>query len=552
MSVKLLGTVMDLLIPYILAYIIDTVTPRGDMRGVLLWGGLMIFCSAAALILNVLANRSAAVVSRDCTRRLRHDLFGHIVRMTSREIDRITIPSLISRMTTDTFYIYRTLGMTQRLGIRAPIMLLGGILITLTLDPVLSLILIVMLPFMAGIVVFISRKGIPMYENLQRRVDMLVRTVRENASGVRIIKALGKGEDEKKRFHEINKGVAQQETKASAIMAVNNPTMQFLLYFGLVLVVLAGAKRVDSGLTQPGKIMAFLSYFTIILNAMLSVTRFLTMFSKALASANRIEEVMATPVETEKMLDAAAESDAPHIEFKNVTFSYGGVQPSVENISFRLERGQTLGILGPTGAGKSTLIRLLLRFYDTDEGAVLVNGRDVRALPLKELRQSVGVVFQSDALFRGTIEENIRLGREISMEEIHDALSRAQAEAFVSEKGGTDSEVHSHGSNFSGGQQQRLLLARALAGTPDILLLDDATSALDFKTEAAFRKALREKSEDITTVIVAQRISAVMHCDQILVMEDGRCMGLGTHEELMKSCDLYREIAALQIGGEAV
>ena len=552
MSIKLMGTVMDLLIPYILAYIIDTVTPRGDMHGVLLWGGLMIFCSAAALILNVLANRSASAVARDCTRRLRHDLFGHIVHMNSREIDRITIPSLISRMTTDTFYIYRTLGMTQRLGIRAPIMLLGGILITLTLDPVLSLILIVMLPFMAGIVLFISRKGIPLYENLQQRVDMLVRTVRENASGVRIIKALGKGEDEKKRFHEINKGVAQQETKASAIMAVNNPTMQFLLYFGLVLVVLTGAKRVDSGLTQPGKIMAFLSYFTIILNAMLSVTRFLTMFSKALASANRIEEVMATPVETEKMLEAAAESGAPHIEFKNVTFSYGGVQPSVENISFALKRGQTLGILGPTGAGKSTLIRLLLRFYDTDEGTVLLNGQDVRSMPLSRLRSSVGAVFQSDALFRGTIEENIRLGREISMEEINDALSRAQAESFVAEKGGTDSEVHSHGSNFSGGQQQRLLLARALAGTPDILLLDDATSALDFKTEAAFRKALREKSEDITTVIVAQRISAVMHCDQILVMEDGRCMGLGTHEELMKSCDLYREIAALQIGGEAV
>jgi len=552
MSIKLLGTVMDLLIPYILAHIIDTVTPRGDRSGVLLWGGLMIFCSAAALILNVLANRSASGVSRDCTRTLRHDLFGHIVQMTSREIDRITIPSLISRMTTDTFYIYRTLGMTQRLGVRAPIMLLGGIFITLTLDPVLSLILVAMLPFMAGVVVFISRKGVPLYENLQHRVDTLVRTVRENASGVRIIKALGKGEDEKKRFHDINKGVAQQETKASAIMAINNPTMQFLLNLGLVLVVLFGAKRVNSGLTQPGKIVAFLSYFTIILNAMLSITRFLTMFSKALASANRIDEVLSSPIEEDGDSKLFPHPHAPHIEFKNVTFSYGGVQPSVENISFTLDRGQTLGILGPTGAGKSTLIRLLLRFYDVDEGAVLLNGHDVRSLPLQQLRSGVGAVFQSDTLFRGTVEENIRLGREISMEEITDALSRAQAEAFVTEKGGAQSEVHTHGSNFSGGQQQRLLLARALAGTPDILLLDDATSALDFKTEAAFRKALREKSENITTVIIAQRISAVMHCDRILVMDEGQCVGLGTHEELMKSCDLYREIAALQIGGEAV
>lgn len=552
MSIKLLGTVMDLLIPYILAHIIDTVTPMGEAGRVLLWGGLMIVCSAAALTLNVLANRSAAGVSRDCTRTLRHDLFSHIVRMHSRDIDKITIPSLISRMTTDTFYIYRTLGMTQRMGVRAPIMLIGGICITLTLDPVLSLILVAILPFMVGIVVFISRKGVPLYENLQQRVDNLVRVVRENASGVRIIKALSKSEDEKKRFHEISRGVAQQETHASAIMAINNPTMQFLLNAGLVLVVLFGARRVNSGLTQPGKIVAFLSYFTIILQAMLSITRFLTMFSKALASANRVDEVLATPVESEMTLQSDAVPGAPHVEFKNVTFSYNGVQPSVENISFVLGRGETLGILGPTGAGKSTLIRLLLRFYDVNEGSILVNGRDVRSLPLKDLRGAVGAVFQNDALFRGTIEENIRLGREISVDEVSDALSRAQAEMFVQEKGGVGSEVHSHGSNFSGGQQQRLLLSRALAGTPDILLLDDATSALDFKTEAAFRKALREKSKDITTIIVAQRISAVMHCDKILVMDDGACVGLGTHNELMKNCDLYREIASLQIGGDAV
>ncbi len=552
MSIKLLGTVMDLLIPYILAYIIDTVTPLGEVNRVLLWGLLMVLCSGLALLFNVLANRTAAGVSRDCTRTLRHDLFDHIVHMHSRDIDKITIPSLISRMTTDTFYIYRTLGMTQRMGVRAPIMLIGGICITLTLDPVLSLILIAILPFMAGIVVFISRKGVPLYENLQKRVDDLVRVVRENASGVRIIKALSKSEDEKKRFHEISRGVAQQETHASAIMAINNPTMQFLLNAGLVLVVLFGARRVNSGLTQAGKIVAFLSYFTIILQAMLSITRFLTMFSKALASANRIEEVMETPVESEMTVTGDAIPCAPHIEFRNVTFSYGGVQPSVENISFALGRGETLGILGPTGAGKSTLIRLLLRFYDADSGSILIDGRDVRSLPLGTLRGSVGAVFQNDALFRGTIEENIRLGREISLDEVTDALSRAQAEAFVSEKGGIESEVQSHGSNFSGGQQQRLLLSRALAGTPDILLLDDATSALDFKTEAAFRKALREKSEDITTIIIAQRISAVMHCDKILVMEDGECIGLGTHEELMKDCDLYREVASLQIGGEAV
>jgi len=552
MSVKLLGTVMDLLIPYILAHIIDTVTPTQNLNHVLLWGLMMILSSGLALLFNVMANRSAASVSRDCTRTLRHDLFDHIVHMHSRDMDKITIPSLISRMTTDTFYVYRTIGMTQRMGVRAPIMLIGGILITLTLDPVLSLILVAMLPFMTAVIVFVSRKGVPMYEKLQKRVDEMVRVVRENASGVRIIKALSKSEDEKTRFDHISRGVAQQETKASAIMAINNPMMQSLLNLGLVQVVLAGAKRVNSGLTQPGKIVAFISYFTIILQAMLSITRFLTMFSKALASANRIEEVLLTPVEGDLLSAEKAQNNAPHIQFENVTFSYNGTQPSVENISFTLQKGQTLGVLGPTGAGKSTLIRLLLRFYDVDSGRVLVNGRDVRSLPLGELRGSIGAVFQNDALFRGDIGENIRLGREISMAEVDDALMRAQAATFVAEKGGVESEVNAHGSNFSGGQQQRLLLARALAGSPDILLLDDATSALDFKTEAAFRKALREKGADATTIIIAQRISAVMHCDRILVMEDGEMLGLGTHEELMKNCDLYREIASLQIGGEAV
>ncbi len=551
MSIKFLGTLIDLLIPWILAHIIDVITPQGRVSLMALWGGMMILCSALAWCMNILANRTAAGVARDATRAIRHDLFDHIVHMKSSEIDRITIPSLISRMTTDTFYVYRIIGITQRMGVRAPIMLIGGILITLTLDPVLALILIAMLPFMGALVYFISRKGVPLYETLQRRVDELVRVVRENASGVRIIKALGKTEHEKERFDGISTGVARQETKASVIMAINNPVTQFLLNLGLVLVIVVGAQRVNSGLTQPGKIVAFMSYFTTILQALLSITRFLTMYSKAVASANRIEEVMLTEREGTSLPSGKEVQGAPHIAFDHVTFSYNHVAPNVRDVSFHLQRGQTLGILGPTGAGKSTLIRLLLRFYDPDEGTVRINGRDVRSMSLDELRSRIGAVFQNDTLFRGEIGDNVRLNREISMEEVSDALRRAQAEAFVEEKGGVSSEVQSRGSNFSGGQQQRLLLARALAGTPDILLLDDATSALDFKTEAAFRKALREQNSDTTIIIIAQRISAVMHCDQILVMEDGDVAGLGTHEELMKTCALYQEIASLQIGGEA-
>ena len=549
MVCKFLGTVMDLLIPWLLAYILDEVVPLSDPGKVYLYGGAMILSSILAWTGNVFANRVAASVARDCTRSIRHDLFGKITRLTSREIDRFTIPSLISRMTTDTYYIYRMIGMMQRIGIRAPILLVGGIIVTMTLDSTLSGLLIAMLPFMALIVWFISKKGVPLYTALQKNVDHLTRIVRENLTGIRIIKALSKTEDEKRRFGQINETVAASETKAASVMAVNSPTMQFLLNMGLVLVVVVGAHRVNDGLTGAGNIIAFLSYFTIILNAMLTITRILTMYSKALASSRRVDEVLSGQEEQQEGQPLPADADAPHLEFDHVTFSYNKKAPDVKDICFSLKKGQRLGILGPTGAGKSTLIKLLLRLYDVDGGEIRIGGVNIKDIPLEKLRRMFGVVFQNDALFRGTIEQNVRLGREISLEEIEKALRDAQA-AFVAEKGGVEAPVVSRGQNFSGGQQQRMLLARALAGTPDILILDDASSALDFKTEASLRAALRQGYQNTTVITIAQRISAIMHSDVILVMENGEPQGVGTHEELMASCPLYREIASLQLGGE--
>ena len=512
MTCKFLGTIMDLLIPALLAYMLDGIVPQRDAGQIYLYGGLMVLCSILAWVGNVFANRVAAGVARDCTRQIRHDLFGKITRLTAGEMDRFTIPSLISRMTTDTYNVYRMTGMMQRIGIRAPILLIGGIIVTMTRDAALSALLVALLPFMALIVWFISRKGVPLYTEQQKNVDHLTRIVRENLTGIRIIKALSKN-------------------------------------MGLVLVVVVGARRVHFGLTGPGNIIAFISYFTIILNAMLTITRILTMYSKALASARRIEEVLDGQEETAPAELPSMDKDAPHIQFDHVTFSYNKKAPDVQDISFSLNRGQRLGILGPTGSGKSTLIKLLLRLYDTDEGAIRIQGVDIRELPLETLRQMFGVVFQNDALFRGTIGENIKLGREISLEEVNRAIADAQAN-FIRDKGGLDAEVVSRGQNFSGGQQQRMLLARALAGTPEILILDDASSALDFKTEAALRAALREGYANTTTITIAQRISAVMQCDQILVMEDGVPKGLGSHQQLLQSCPLYREIAQLQLGGE--
>jgi len=549
MTCKFLGTIMDLFLPWLLAHVLDHVVPLKDAGQVYLFGGIMLLCSALAWLGNVFANRVAASVARDATREIRHDLFGKITRLTSREIDRFTIPSLISRMTTDTYYLYRVIGMMQRIGIRAPILLVGGIIVTMTLDPALSALLVGMLPFMGLIVWFISRKGVPLYDKLQKNVDVLTRIVRENMTGIRIIKALSKTEDEKKRFNAMNEQVAASETKASTVMAINSPIMQFLLNLGLVLVIVVGAGRVDAGLSGSGNIIAFLSYFTIILNAMLTITRILTMYSKALASARRLDEVLEGEEEADQGKETISAPKAPHIKFDHVTFSYNKKAPDLEDISFSLERGQRMGILGPTGAGKSTLIKLLLRLYEADEGRVLIDGTDVNSMPLEALRKRFGVVFQNDALFRGTIEENVRLGREIPLSQVDQALRDAQA-SFVEEKGGVSAQVLTRGQNFSGGQQQRMLIARALCGHPEILILDDAASALDFKTESALRAALKNGYSNTTVITIAQRISAIMNCDLILVMEEGKPMGLGTHAQLMESCPLYREIAQLQLGGE--
>lgn len=547
--VKFTGTIMDLLLPYILAHIIDDVTPLQDMGLVVRWGFVMLLCSFLAIAGNVIANRMASRVARDTTRRLRHDLFRKISYLSNRQIDDFTIPSLVSRMSTDTYNIHRMVGMMQRMGIRAPILVLGGVGITLFLDPVLALVLTAMLPVILLIVYAVSRESIPMFDRLQQAVDRMVRVVRENASGVRVIKALSKTEDEKAHFDQVNRQVMQAENRANNVMALSKPAMNLTLNLGLVLVVLVGAVRVNRGLSSPGTITAFLTYFTIILNAMMSVTRVLTMWSKALASAGRIEEVLSAPEELQPQALPQRDETA-HIVFENVNFSYNGTKNSLSGINFTLNHGESLGVIGPTGAGKSTLAKLLLRFYDVSEGQIRVDGRDVRSFDLQELREKYGVVFQNDLLFRKSVGENIRIGRSISTQRLLQAAKDAQALDFVEQAGGLDTPLEARGANLSGGQKQRLLIARALAGRPEILILDDSSSALDYRTDAALRQVIRRDYGDTTTVIIAQRVSSVRTCDRILVLEEGRMAGFGTHAQLMASCPLYREISHLQMGEE--
>lgn len=574
LTIKFTGTIMDLLIPWILSYTIDDIVPLRNVKLIFIWGGIMFICAATAYITNVIANRMASKVARDAVEIIRHDLFEKISYMSCRQVDEFTIPSLESRLTNDTYHIHRMIGMMQRLGVRAPILLLGGIIVTLALEPVLSLTLILMLPFIILLVYLISKKGLPLFSESQRSIDKLVRTVRENIAGIRVIKALSKTAYEKERFRDVNQEVVNNETKAGVTMALTNPSMNLLLNLGLTLVIIVGAFRINAGLTKSGEIIAFLTYFTIILNAMLSITRMFEMYSKGTASAERIREVLETPDDlVVGPTDHAA--NEYHITFENVTFSYhrdktrksaaarnsgtrddGGAderQNTIEDISFALRKGETLGIIGATGSGKSTIIRLLLRLYDPDEGVIRISGTDIRSIPPDELHTKFGVVFQNDILFADTIASNIAFGRDIGMEQIEKAAACAQASEFIEALPlKYEHMLAMKSSNLSGGQKQRLLIARALAADPEILILDDSSSALDYKTDSLLRKALAENFGKTTTIIIAQRISSIMHADRILVLEDGRMLGYGTHEELLENCGVYREIYELQMGGEAV
>ena len=547
MLIKLGGTVVELFIPYILAYLIDTVTPKGEISGVALWGGVMLFCSALAWVMNIWANRMAAAVARDTVRQLRHDLFEKIMHLTSRQVDSFTIPSLISRMTTDTYNIHRMVGMAQRMGVRAPILLLGGLIITVTLDPVMAGVLALMMPILGVMVYTVSRKSLPLFGDIQRAMDDLVRVVREGASGIRVIKALSKEPYERQRFSGVNAAVVKAETKANVTMGLSRPLMNTLLNLGQVAVIVVGAYRVMSGQAEVGAIVAFLSYFIIMLNAIMGLNRILLMYQNALASSARMEEVLYAKGELD-VVDLPGKTSAYHLEARDICFSYSGKEDTLSHISFALRRGESLGIIGPTGAGKSTLAALLMRFYDVRTGTILLGGKDIRSMEMDALRSRFGVVFQNDAIFKDTLEGNIKVGRDIAMKAVEQAMETAQAAAYIEASGGLGYDIDAHGVNLSGGQRQRLLIARALAGSPDILILDDSSSALDYKTDAAMRQSLKANYDDATTIIVAQRISSIRHCDHILVLEEGRALGYGRHEELMESCTLYQEIYQIQMG----
>ena len=535
-AIKFTAAILELVLPLLLARIIDELVPAGDLPAIWRAGGLMALLAVGALACNVTANCMAAWVSMRMTQTLRQDLYHRVQGLSCAQADRFSPSSLVSRLTNDTYNVHQMFDKVQRGGIRAPMLVLGGLVLTFLLELTVTL---------------VTRRGIPHYARAQAAVDTVVRILRENAAGVRVIKALVCQERERARFESANQENRRAEERAGLVMALANPITDLLLNAGLALVVLAGAFRVNAGLMPAGQIVAFTTYFALIQSATLGIAKVFVKISKGVASARRIQEVLLAPEDQTR--EVPREPGPGYLGMERVSFSYLGERADVSDLSFSLPRGGMLGILGPTGSGKSTLAALLPRLYDADRGVVWVGGADVKAQDRRALQSGFGVVFQNDSLIGGTVYENISFLRDIPREAAEAAARAAQAWPFIAElPQGLDTPLELRGANLSGGQRQRLLIARALAGRPEILVLDNADSALDYQTAARLWAALRRDFPRTTLVIISERVASVRDADCILVLEHGRILASGRHQDLLVSAPRYRKMAELQMGGEAV
>lgn len=547
-SIKFTAAILELALPLLLAHIIDDCVPAGELGAIRRAGlGMMVLAFGAAFC-NIAANRMAARVSMEMTRDLRRDLYRRAQSLSCAQADRISLSSLVSRLTNDTYNVHQMFDKIQRGGIRAPMLVLGGLTLTFLQAPLLGLVQLGAcgLTFLA--IALVTRRGIPHYTRAQEAVDTVVRILRENASGVRVIKAMACQGRERARFEEASRAARRAEETAGGIMAAANPLSDFLLNTGLVLVVAAGAVLVNAGWLASGQIVAFLSCFTLIQTATLGLAKLFVKLSKGVASARRIEEILLAP--EDQPARPGAGRNGPELGMEKVSFSYLGMEQDLEDASFALNKGETLGILGPTGAGKTTLISLLLRLYDAGGGVVWVGGRDATGLDRTDLGSRFGVVFQNEALLNDSVYENISFLRNLPRADVEAAAGTAQIGDFIrSLPEGLDTRVDIRGANLSGGQRQRLLIARALAARPGVLILDSADSALDYRTAAGLYAALRRDYPGVTLVVISERVAALQEADHILVLEEGRIAAQGSHAQLLKTNQRYRKMAELQMGG---
>lgn len=565
---KLTEAVFELIVPLVMAQIIDVGIANGDRGYVLRMGGVMVLLGLVGLGCALICQYCAARASQGFGTVLRSEMFRHINTLSHGEIDQIGTPSLITRITNDVNQLQLAVAMLIRLVVRAPFLVIGATVMALLLDWKLACIFFVAAPLMALVLYLVMSRSIPFYRIIQKKLDRISLITRENLSGVRVIRAFSRQEKEKERFAQASEDQMSTSIAVGRISALLNPLTSAIINLAIAAVIWFGGFRVDAGGMTQGEVIAFVNYLNQILLAMIVVANLVVIFTKAAASATRVDEVLELhPSIVNRVSRPAQEVEgSPEIAFDAVSFAYPDAGAySLSDISFTVARGQTLGIIGGTGCGKSTLVNLIPRFYEVSQGSIKVDGVDVRDYPMEQLRGKVGIVPQKAVLFSGTLRQNMQWRKQDATdEEIWQALETAQAASFVHKMpDGLDSVILQGGKNLSGGQKQRLTIARALVGEPEILILDDSASALDFATDAALRQAIAKfsagRGNRMTTIIVSQRANTVRYADQIVVLDDGKAAGIGTHEQLLESCQTYREIywsqnerqeAVAQKGGE--
>ena len=551
---KLVEAILELFVPLVMAKIIDVGVKNGDSGYVIKMGGLLVLLAALGLSFALVCQYWASKASQGFGTKVRSALFAHINSLSHAELDKLGTPSLITRMTNDINQVQQSVAMSIRLLTRAPFIVAGALVMAMTINLKMSVIFFISALLIAVTLYFVMSKSIPIFTAMQKKLDKIGLISRENLSGNRVIRAFSKQKTEKERIDNATEDLAKTSIRVSRLSALLSPVTYAVTDLAIVAVVWFGAMNVNNGSGMlSGDIIALVNYLTQILLAMIVVANLVILLTKASASAKRIDDVFKTqPSVVEKNHDNIkifSDNDTPKIKFSDVSVTYGDGADELSNISFEIKRGQTVGIIGGTGSGKSTLIGLIPRFYDVKSGCVSVDGVNVKEYPFLQLRGQMGIVPQQSVLFSGTVRDNMKWGnKNATDEEIIKALKIAQAYEFVSKlPKGLDSYVEQGGKNFSGGQKQRLCIARGIATNPKILILDDSFSALDFATDAALRKALKENTENMTVIIVTQRCSTIRNADLILVMDDGELAGQGTHEELFDSCETYRDICLSQL-----
>lgn len=560
---KMLEASFELLVPLVMAQIIDTGIKNQDLAYILKMGAVLVLLGVIGLACSLTAQYFAARAAVGFGAGVRRDLFRHINRLSYSEIDAQGTATLITRMTSDVNQVQSGVNLTLRLFLRSPFIVFGAMIMAFTIDVKSALIFAAAIPLLSLVVFGIMLISMPLYKRVQRQLDWVMQITRENLTGARVIRAFNREQDEIASFKEEGGLLIRFQIFVGRISALLNPVTYVIVNLAIVVLIYTGAGQVDSGRIPQGEVVALVNYMSQILVELIKLANLIISITKALACAGRISSVfemessIADPGEEKggqvKEGENPSVSGTPRVSFQNVSFSYqGSKEESLSDISFDAAPGEIIGVIGGTGSGKSTLVNLIPRFYDVTKGQVLVNGTDVRAQSLSKLRGQIGVVPQKAVLFKGTIRDNMRWGKEdASDREIEEALETAQAlEVVKSRENGLDAMIFQGGKNLSGGQRQRLTIARALVRKPQILILDDSSSALDFATDARLRKALRERTGGAAVFLVSQRASALRHADQILVLDDGRLAGKGKHEELLETCPVYREICLSQISGE--